>query len=87
MSRHEKERNKKMPTPRREVLFFSKQLTGESTAHGYICASPTKRGGNTPFKTTARSGTAIAEVSAGRSGRECCHTLFGGVTPLGGSPL
>ena len=49
--------------------FSQKLLTGDlSTAHRYPCASPTKRD-NTPFKKTVRSGAAVAEVPAGRSGR------------------
>ena len=39
---------------------------------------------DTPFKKTARSGAAIAEVLAGRSGRECRHTPLRGVAPFRG---
>ena len=64
-----------------KCCFPQKLLTGElSTAHGYPRASPTKRD-NTPFKKTARSEAVVAEVPAGRSGRERRHT------PSGGSPL
>ena len=65
--------------------FSQKLLTGElSTAHGYPRASPTKRD-NTPFKKTARSEAVVAEVPAGRSGRECRHTPLRGVAPFRGS--
>ena len=53
-----------------KYCFSQKLVTGElSTAHGYPCASPTKRD-NTPFKKTDGSGAAVAEVPAGRSGRD-----------------
>ena len=64
--------------------FSQKLLTGElSTAHGYPRASPTKRD-NTPFKKTARSEAVVAEVPAGRSGRECRHTPLRGGRPFQG---
>ena len=81
-----KKGNKKMPTdspeeghPSPKVLgkycFSQKLLTGElSTAHGYPRASPTKR--DTPFKKTARSGAAVAEVPAFRGPAPIPTSLF-----------
>ena len=65
-----------------KYCFSQKLLTGElSTAHGYPCASPTKRD-DTLLKKTARSEAAVAEVPAGRSGRECRHTPLRGLRHL-----
>ena len=64
-----------------------------STAHGYHCAPPSKRG-HTPIQETARSGTPVAAVQPSRkSGRERRHTPlrgvapFRGLAPFGGSTL
>ena len=64
-----------------------------STAHGYHCALPSKRG-HTPIQETARSGTPVAAVQPSRkSGRERRHTPlrgvapFRGLAPFGGSTL
>ena len=55
-----------------------------STAHGYHCAPPSKRG-HTPIQETARSGTPVAAVQPSRkSGRERRHTPLQGVAPFRG---
>ena len=63
------ERGHPSPKVLGKSCLSQKLLTGELfTGHGYPCASPTKRD-NTPLKKTARSGAAVTEVPAGRSGR------------------
>ena len=65
-----------------------------STAHGYHCAPPSKRGHMyTPIQGTTRSGTPVTAVQPSRSGWERHHTPLQGVAPFrdpapyGGSTL
>ena len=72
----------------REVLFFSKVLTGEFYIPRMATSAPLLQRDNTPFKTTARSGTAVGEVSAGGiSSRERRHPyIFVSFKATGGRP-
>ena len=84
---HSPEEGHPSPKVLGKYCFSQKLLTGElSTAHGYPHTSPTKRD-NTPFKKTARSEAVVAEVPAGRSGRERRHTPLRGVAPFRGSAI